>query len=84
MDSLTTTTPLRPAHLAIEESSQHEDRYKTLHRHGCGHLIDPEPLEFPGGTVADLLVTLEALAGAEEVTELERDLKPCARKALGA
>lgn len=84
MAALTTTTPLRPAHLAIEESHQHEDRHKTLHRHGCGHLIDPEPFEFPGGTTADLLAMLEPLGGAEEITELERALKPCARTALGA
>lgn len=86
------TTQLQDAQLAIEESDRHYDRYKKIHRRGCGHLIDPEPLTYRGeGTVADLAQELQGYgildgveAGSrEELEDIDHYLAPCARTALG-
>lgn len=83
MRKFTNTTPIQAAELALEESTRRQDRYKSVHAAGCADLIDGEPFEVPAGTINDVLDALGSRDGAETVTELARDMKPCARTALG-
>lgn len=83
MRKLTNTTTIQAAELALEESTRRDERYKSVHAAGCLDLIDGDSFEVPAGTIDDVLDELACRDGAETVSELARDMKPCAWTALG-
>lgn len=85
---LSFTTPVLPTVLVIEESPADMSRYKGVHAAGCSGVRDPEFVRVVAGTVGDVARSLTGFAVIDavdeaELPELDRQLKPCARKALG-
>lgn len=84
-----TTTPVRPARLAVEEDDRDLGRYKHVHAAGCTGLRDAEPVNFAGGTISNLMSDLIAYSvcdapfDANELDYFAGLLNPCARRALG-
>lgn len=77
-------------HLDIEEDDRREDRYKSIHAHGCGGVVDPEPIIVTGGNVTSLLGAVDGYAILDSCVDVDDELAtvdallmPCARRALG-